>query len=567
MARTANRYKAADNGVRTNDRLRYYVGVYSRLSVDNDDRKAESIENQIDIINQFIQANNSNPDKEMELIVYDTYIDRGISGTSFERNGLERLMQDVKEHRVTCIMVKDLSRFGRDYLETGNFIEKILPFLGCRFIAVADHFDSMSENVSENRLAMNIKNLVNDMYAKDISKRVTVARRMSAESGSFIGSFAPYGYEVVHAQGIRKLQIKEECAQVVRNIFLLYAQGVTIKDIITILYSRKVHRISDYKKYGHVYCKAGEVLHQWSEGSISGMLQNTNYLGNLQQCKLKSRLYEGKKGISYAEEKDWVTVRYTHEAIVNEELFEKVKERKSGSKPGTKIPYQNKNTENIYRNILCCGCCGKGMHAVYHQSRIKAERHYAYYCRSAYLMDNRKCERNYIREEQLTELVLEQVCNMLKQQQIKAKNLTKLNMEEYERKIAEYVHEEKKIAKDCEYMKKQSGIMYGRYKEGIITREEYVDFKQNKKEQYDIAEKRWEKLKQKSSQAKRNAEEENKFLHSLLKADNCKKLNIELVEALIEKISVFPDGIIDIVYKFSNGGMQDEENSRILSSI
>lgn len=555
MARTAKRYRNTNDEPRSNGKISLCVGIYSRLSVDTNDRKSESIENQIDIINQFISANNSNPDREINFIVYDTYIDRGISGTSFERNGFERLMQDVKEHNVNCIIVKDLSRFGRDYLETGNLIEKILPFLGCRFIAVADHFDSMAANVNESKLAMNIKNLVNDMYAKDISKRVAIARKMSAESGSFIGSFAPYGYEVVHAQGIRKLQVNEECATVVRNIFTLYSQGATIKDIITQLYNDRVHRISDYKKYGHVYCMADEILHQWSEGSISGMLQNTNYLGNLQQCKSQSRLYEGQKGVSYAEEKDWITVNHTHQAIVSAELFKKVQERKKGNKSELKIQYKNKNTENIYRNILHCGCCEKVMHATYYQSRLKDERRYAYYCRSAYLIDGRKCEKNYIREEQITAFVLEQLRNILKEQQVKAKDLTKLNMAEYESRIEEYVLEEKKICEETEYMKKQAGTMYGQYKEGMITREEYNAFKQNKKEQEIYSEKRLEEIKRKVKKARCRAEEENKFLRSLLKVDKCNGLNIQLVESLVEKISVFPDGVIDITYKFSNGGM------------
>ena len=555
MARTAKRYRTIDDKLQVNEKISLDVGIYSRLSVDNHDRKSESIENQIDIINQFILANNSNPDRKINFVVYDTYIDKGISGTSFERNGFERLMEDVKEHNVNCIIVKDLSRFGRDYLETGNLIERILPFLGCRFIAVADHFDSMAEDVNESKLAMNIKNLVNDMYAKDISKRVAVARKMAAESGSYIGSFAPYGYEVVHIQGIRKLQINEECAEVVRNIFNLYSQGTTMKEIIARLYNDKVHRISDYKKYGHVYCRADENLHQWSEGSIGRMLQNTNYLGTLQQCKSQSRLYEGKKGASCAEEKDWITVEHTHQAIVSAELFEKVQARKKVSKSEYKIQYRDKNTENIYRNILCCGCCGKIMHTTYYQSRVKDERHYAYYCRSAYLIDSRRCEKNYIREEHITDLCLEQLRTALKELRIKAKDLTKLNMAEYDSKITEYVFEQKKIAEECEYMKKKASIMYGQYKEGVLTREEYDTFKQNKKEQDDFAERRLEEIKQKIRAAKRKAEEENKFLRSLLKVDKCKRLNIQLVEALIEKINVFPDGVIDIVYKFSNGGM------------
>ena len=555
MARTAKRYMTVESEQAARERARFSVGIYSRLSVDHHDRKSESIENQIDIIKDYISENNANPDREMDFVIYDTYIDRGISGTSFERNGFERLMQDVRKRNVNCIIVKDLSRFGRDYLETGNLIEKILPFLGCRFISVADNFDSMVDHVNENKLAMNIKNLVNDMYAKDISKRVTLARKMSAESGSFIGSFAPYGYEVVTIEGIRKLQLNEECARIVRYIFDLYAEGSRIKDIITRLYEDKVHRISDYKKYGHVYCEDGEILNQWSESSISGILGNTNYLGNLQQCKSQSRLYEGRKGISYAEEKDLVTVNHTHQPIVSEELFERVQARKNEEKSDPKVLREMKDTENIYRNILYCGCCGRVMHATYYQSRGKDERNYAYHCRGAYRIDGRKCEKNYIREEQITAFVLEQLRKSLKAQQVKAKDLTKLNMTEYEDKIEKYALEEMKILEESENMKKQAGILYGQYKEGVITKEEYSVFKQNKKEHENYAAKRLDEIRRKVKKAKCRAEEENKFLRSLFKADKCKKLNIQLVESLVEKILVFPDGVIDITYKFSDGGM------------
>lgn len=555
MARTAKRYKSINDKSRSTERVSLSVGIYSRLSVDNNERKSESIENQIDIINQFIFRNNSNSDREVNFVVYDTYIDKGISGTSFERTGFERLMQDVRRRNVNCIIVKDLSRFGRDYLETGNLIEKILPFLGCRFIAVTDHFDSMAANVNESKLAMNIKNLVNDMYAKDISKRVAISRKMSAENGSYVGSFAPYGYDVISVQGVRKLQVNEECAKVVRNIFTLYSQGNTIKDIIVRLYEAKVHTIKDYKKYGHVCSVDGEELHQWSESSISGILKNTNYLGDLQQCKSKSRLCEGQKGISYTEEKDWVTVHNTHQAIVSAEVFEKAQARRKKNKAEVKFQYKNKNTENIYRNILYCSCCGKAMHATYYQSRISDERRYAYYCRGAYRIDEDKCEKNYIREEQINSLVLEQLRRILNEQQIKVKDLTKLNMAEYESRIGGYVLEEKKICEETDYIKKQAGIMYGQYKEGMITREEYDAYKQQKREQENYSEKRLQEIRRKIKKARSRAEEENKFLRSLLKVDKCHGLNIQLVESLVERINVFPDGVIEITYKFSDGGM------------
>lgn len=554
MARTAKRYmiEEARQVVRQNEK--FSVGIYSRLSVDHHDRKSESIENQIDIIKDYISKNNANPDRYKDFVIYDTYIDRGISGTSFERNGFERLMKDVRERKVNCIIVKDLSRLGRDYLETGNLIEKILPFLGCRFISVTDNFDSMADHVNERNLTMNIKNLFNDMYAKDISKRISLERKMSAERGSFIGSVAPYGYVAVMIGGIRKLQINEECAKIVRYIFELYAEGIKIKDIISRLYEEKVHRISDYKKYGHAYCEDGEILNQWSESTVSGILENTHYLGNLQQCKSQSRLYEGRQGIFYPEEEEWITVNYAHLPIVSEELFERVQARKNEEKSDPKVLREMKDTENIYRNILYCGRCGKIMHANFYQSRVKSERRYSYHCRGAYRIDDRKCEKNYIREEQITAFVLEQLRKSLKEQRVKAKDLTKLNMTEYESQMEKHALEEKKIIEKLENMKTQAGILYGQYKEGLITSEEYNAFKQNKKEYEKYAEKRLEEIGRKVKKAKCRAEEENKFLRSLFKAGKCKKLNVQLVESLIEKILIFPDGVIDITYKFSEGG-------------
>ena len=513
----------------------FYVGIYSRLSVDNNSRKSESVENQIEIVSQYISDNNSNPNRKMNLKIYDIYIDRGITGTSFSRAGFERLMQDVKNHMVTCIIVKDLSRFGRDYLEMGNLIEKILPFLGCRFIAVADNFDSMSESVNEDRLVMNIKNLVNDMYARDISGKVMLAREMSAENGSFVGINSPYGYEIVYVKGLRRLQINRECAKVVRKIYDLYSQGKSFNHICLELYNDRVHSVSDYKKYGHVYCHAGEVLHQWSEGAIRGILKNRSYTGDLIQCKKESG----------------VIIQDTHQAIISREIFEKVQTMFEKKKTDNKCKYSPKNTENIYRNILYCGNCGKIMHTVYNQSRVNGERHYAYFCKGAYRVDKERCQKNYIREEEITAFMQGQLRNILKEKQVGENDLTRLCMKEYDRIISSYKSEEKKICAECGVMRKKAGEKFMHYKEGIISKEEYDIFKKNRKEHDTFAEKRSAELQSIIRATKKKAEEENKRLLSLTGVNSCQKINIYLIESLVEKIVVFPDGTVDIVFRFS----------------
>lgn len=544
--------------------VKYSVGIYSRLSVNHEDRKSESIENQIEIIRQYIINENNNIEKKQKFEIFDTYIDRGISGISFDRAGFGRLMDDVRNHNVNCIIVKDLSRFGRDYLETGNYIEKIFPFLGVRFIAVTDGFDSMSENVSEKKLAMNIKNLVNDMYAKDISKRVMVARKIAAERGAYIGSKAPYGYTTEEINGIRKLVIHPENARIVRYLFESYLSGISYGEMSSCLYRKKVHRISDYNKYGHTYLENGEILHQWNPGVIRGVLSNSVYTGKLVQCKRKSQLQEGQKGNCPTEKNEWITVENSHEPIIEQELFDKVNVelKRMEKKPADKRESGKgavTDDENIFRHILYCGNCGGKMHATYYQSRVNGKKSYSYYCRKAYYIDGRRCSKNYIKEEQLERCCLEQMKQILKEQNLSSKVLADMNNLEFKKIKEAYLEEQNKIMQEKQKLSEQAAALYMQYKEGCVSNQEYYSFRENRAGYEKFCGKRMEELKRKIRKNEIWAEKQNKFLRSLQKAKGCKKLNIQLIESLIEKITVSSDGVIDIQFRFKNetGGEWD----------
>ena len=180
MARTSKKNPPAlDTRVKRQSSKMYSVGIYARLSVDSDERKNESIETQMEIAKEFIGQQG-----DMILILYDSYVDLGKTGTNFNREGFERMMRDVRMRRIDCIVVKDLSRFGRNHIETGNYIEKIFPFMGVRFIAVTDNFDSMNISGQDETLSVNLKNLINEMYAKDIALKVKSSRKAQWEQGS-----------------------------------------------------------------------------------------------------------------------------------------------------------------------------------------------------------------------------------------------------------------------------------------------------------------------------------------------------------------------------------------------
>ena len=201
MGRTSKRQSAGKgsdtpaSAAKNQKSRQYKAGIYARLSADIDEKKNESVEVQIEIARKFIEEWNGQHTDKIE--VSDCYIDLGKTGTNFNRDAFQRLMQDVRMGDINCVIVKDLSRFGRNYLEAGNYIEKIFPFLGVRFIAVADGFDTGADGNETKQMVSEIKNLVNDMYAKDFSVKAKASLAQRRKEGSYVGRPAPYGYKEV----------------------------------------------------------------------------------------------------------------------------------------------------------------------------------------------------------------------------------------------------------------------------------------------------------------------------------------------------------------------------------
>ena len=278
----------------------WMAGIYARLSVDSDDQKNESIDTQIEIAKEYIR-------RAGDIEYVDRYTDLGRSGTDFEREGFARMMEDVRQKKINCIVVKDLSRFGRDHIETGNYIEKIFPFLNVRFIAVTDGYDSECSAGDDMQLTMNLKNIVNELYAKDIAQRVKLARRAEQERGSYIGGAPPYGY-CLGKIGDRKVLLPDgDTRDIVVRIFEMYAEGRTRREIAAELYQRKIQRPSVYYATKEVCCPEDRSLQQWSYDTIKGILTNQVYIGMLQGHG------------------DRAAMERTHEPLISEDLFYKVR--------------------------------------------------------------------------------------------------------------------------------------------------------------------------------------------------------------------------------------------------
>ena len=253
----------------------YNVGIYCRLSNDDErDGESVSIENQRLLLSQYV--------KERGWNLTDVYIDDGYSGTNFQRPGVQRLIADAKAKRINVILVKDLSRFGRNYVEFGHYTDDVFPAIGCRFIALNNGIDTGNADGSNDM--MGFLNLFNEFYSRDTSKKVRAVKKMGAESGKYMGAYVPFGYKR-DPMNKSRLIIDEETAPIVRRIFAMRASGMAFRRIAVTLNQEGV-----LPPGVHYYRNKGQedprrVNHQWAETTVKALIRNEVYIGNMVQGK------------------------------------------------------------------------------------------------------------------------------------------------------------------------------------------------------------------------------------------------------------------------------------------
>ena len=294
---------------------RYQAALYIRLSKEDGGKiKGNTVENQKALLLDYIS-------EKSEISLYDIYIDNGYSGTNFERPMFQKMMEDIKAGKVNCIIVKDLSRFGRSYLEIGTYIEKIFPVLHIRFIAVTDHFDTCCVKGTDQDLMIPLKNIINEIYAKDISRKVCSALEQKKKAGYYSGGVAPYGYK--KSPSNRKLEVDEETAEIVRYIFRLRAEGNSYCCIGKILNEKGIKSPSAYRYEEGMIKDSKKKNVLWKKYAIEDMVRDEVYLGNTVRGKTKSALYKGEKRHRVPRD-EWIVIKDTHEPIVSQDLYDRV---------------------------------------------------------------------------------------------------------------------------------------------------------------------------------------------------------------------------------------------------
>lgn len=525
----------------------YSVGIYARLSVDSHNEKNESIDTQIEIAKVYME---SQPD----MVLYDCYIDLGKTGTNFERDGFNRLMADVRLRKVDCVIVKDFSRFGRNYIETGNYIQKIFPFLGVRFISVTDHFDSICAQNDD--LGMQLKNLANEMYARDIAVKVKSSRKAQWEKGSYTGGIPPYGYRAERSNGIKRLYIDETTAWIVKELYRQYETGKGLKELVTWLYENQIHRPGDYRRYGHAYREDNEQLIEWEKSSVRLILTNPVYMGHLVQARTCGKDYRLRKKHDILSE-DWSVMENTHEAIISEEQFFHIAERFERQAASfcnqdgfsKTVPME----DNIFSDILFCGDCGCKMAMVSHIKDLSSKdkkRMYGFYCRNGYRIDDFACARKSISREKLMELVRDTLKQQFAVSGIKQKNLVEKNNRMAAKRKKKQEAEAEDNRKLMEHLRLSSSELYLKYRDGKLTKEAFLRGKEGNAQEIEKLQKRQEQMSKELKSLDVAAAEQDAFLRALVKGRETVEWNRELLDALIERIDVYSDKRVKITFRF-----------------
>lgn len=486
MARKSRKEKQLPAFVGSREKNIFLCGIYGRLSLFNNNRgdEEDSIQNQLRICNDFIQES-----EDLKLI--DTYIDNGKKGVHFERPEFKRMMEDIKAGKINCIIVKDLSRFGRNYIEVGEYLEKIFPFLGVRFIAITDEYDSFKNKDYDINIAIPLKNMINELYAKDLSQKICTSMEARMEKGEFLPGRLCYGY-IRSQKGDTFLVPDPVTAPYVSFMFELRVKGMSYEEIRRQL--DKIHAVtpSMRKAQLEVQTSKNRVTPYWTVTSIKKCLSNLIYLGHFVYHKEMNAFYKGIKRKSVCPS-EWIIIENTHQPLITQEIFDKVQEMNQTAKREYEKTHRNKKIyENIYRGIMKCGDCGTGM-----VHRTNKGKNNGFLCGRYKRSYRKECSIHSIKEETVHDIVLEQ---------IKLQVLLKVEMEQ-----------KTKIPKERSYISRMD--------------------------------KKREQSKQHFKDMVLEIEDTAFLLQRFAKR---KKLNRYMLENFIEKIKVFEDRHIEIIFKFED---------------
>lgn len=537
MARKSRKDAAALSAPKKTAMKIWRAALYIRLSVEFNGKRGDSLETQRQIMEAYIALC---PDIE----IVEIYTDNGTTGRTFEREAFQRMLADVDAGKINCIMVKDLSRLGRNTIDTGYYIEKYFPLHRVRFIAVNDQFDSEDSENSGNHLIVPLKNMINEAYAADISKKVRAQQNQAMRDGEFVGARPPYGYRK-DPDNCHRLLVNEDTAPIVRQIFQWTVDGVALNVIVKRLNEQGVMTPGYYlASIGLITSKKLMGSGKWQTWTVGKILADEVYTGDMVQGKHTN---VGHKQV-VTKPVDWIVVRNTHEPLVSREIFAKaqaVREQMASKYTRTmKVPY----SENILRGRVFCAHCGKNLH------RQRSHGRYFYRCISNDRMGEGSCTGGIVH---LPEPDLFNAILTIIRQKAEVVMGEALRLKQCDGKIAaQKVQVDQEIAELGQQTQKNKAIRAGLYEnfvKGILTRAEYLEMQEDYSQKISGAVGRVQQLQTRQAELERQMEHYTSMADKLAVAGRDTTLSALLVNQLIERVTVNGPDDVSIDFSFDGG--------------
>lgn len=555
MARTSKRYvQKAEDSI---DKIFYKAGIYTRLSSERKEEwreKSSSIETQVLCCKEYALKEN--------IKVLNTYTDYEYSGTNFERPQFQEMMQDVKDRKINCIIIRDLSRLGREYLEMGRLIDKVFPFLGVRFISVNDKVDTVKDLDSKKSFEVTLKNIVNDMYAKDISVKIKTSKHNRAKNGYFIGTVPPYGYKVVKLKEGQKLEVDERVRFIVEEMFRLTLEGKSQYEVAKYLNKKGYATGMVYYKTGRVYRLEGEP--QWHKSTISKILTNRAYTGTLVQGRRQQNLAKGVKQ-HFVEENEQIIFENAHEPIISKEDFEKVlegrKQRLENHPFAAKMHDFERDYENRYKGLVFNDNTGKEL---FRRTRIygkNQDRLYYSFQNDTSTGTLEKEKSVFVMERDLDKAISDKVSEFITKATSKKKFIERVSLrfdEGLSLAIKDIDKLKDKVLKEDLLIQKA----YEEYSLGKIERELYSLKREIALSHITTINNEVIALENKSKEIEKEKRKSLKWIRDVFSAKRIEKISGDLIHSLVEKIIVYDNHNFEVVFKFNMdmlmGGAESE---------
>jgi DNA invertase Pin-like site-specific DNA recombinase len=545
MARTSRKQTAVQTAAAEVKTEVWSAALYVRLSVlDSGKKDGDSILNQQEMLERYVA-------ERPELALKRVFVDNGETGVDFHRPAWSDLMRECQSGRITCIVLKDLSRLGRTYIETGELLETILPGLGVRVIAINDRYDNLNLTNGE-RMVANLKNLVNDLYAKDISRKSSAALRMKQKQGAFIGTYASYGY-LKDPNDKNKIIVDPETAPIVRQIYEWKASGLGNAPICRKLIDMNVSSPNKYRFEKGIVKDDRYIKSEWSTAVIISIIENEICLGHMVQGRQRGALYEDGGTHKRVAESEWTIVRNTHEPIVSQDLFDRanavLRERSAAFKE-----HQGKYTHFekpplLLQNLVFCADCGKPLY------RYKSVTSHGKYCDWIYKCrthDNlMTCPAKYVHEKDLYNAVFEAIRLEIQKCCDITGIIAKLNREsDHKSRLVRFDADIEGTERELKRLSLLKQAVYEDYAAKLLTVSEYQFATEKYNADTDKQQARLESAKREKMEYTQSSTPTNKWLAAFTRFTGAKEFTAEMAQALIERVEVSERNKVHITFKF-----------------